>query len=303
MKKVTPVLLAVMIIWFTGLSVASPDPYPEDPATDRPWSSQQAAGVAAVELEFNAARELEEKELEISLPVLQLPSQSEWDRLSDAEKALWLINQERKDRGIAPLHGLEPRVMAVAQSYADYLLKQETFAHDAGGQDPLERLNEQPAIRDCHDFLRIGENLAVEVSQGSLISLVIEKAIYGWMYNDGKCCDWAHRHTLLWTDYTENSGPPDREGFMGLGRATGGPFEGPFSDEWEFAEMIVMNVFDPCPDWNYTLGLEELVTILMILTGHFVHPVEADAADANWDGRVDLADLVLALRQMADRAP
>ncbi len=42
-----------------------------------------------------------------------------------------------------------------------------------------------------------------------------------------------------------------REGFLGIGRANGGPYQGPFSHPWNYAEMIVMNVFDPCAVWTY----------------------------------------------------
>jgi len=37
--------------------------------------------------------------------------------MSDGEKVLWLINRERIDRGIGPLHGLEDNVTSVAQYY------------------------------------------------------------------------------------------------------------------------------------------------------------------------------------------
>jgi hypothetical protein len=41
------------------------------------------------------------------------------------------------------------------------------------------------------------------------------------------------------------------EGFLGIGRANGGPYQGPFSVPWNYAEIIVMNVFDPCSTWDY----------------------------------------------------
>ena len=31
----------------------------------------------------------------------------------------------------------------------------------------------------------------------------------------------------------------------------GGPYQGPFSQPYNFAELIVMNVFDPCSAWDY----------------------------------------------------
>ena len=41
------------------------------------------------------------------------------------------------------------------------------------------------------------------------------------------------------------------EGLLGIGRASGGPYQGPFSNPWPLAEIVVMNVFDPCVDWEY----------------------------------------------------
>jgi hypothetical protein len=73
-----------------------------------------------------------------------------------------------------------------------------------------------------------------------------------WMYEDGSCCGWGHRHAILWYPYDDNSGPAGREGFLGIGRAHGGPYQGPFSQPWAFAEIIVMNVFDPCASWSYS---------------------------------------------------
>ena len=37
---------------------------------------------------------------------------------------------------------------------------------------------------------------------------------------------------------------------MGSVGLAGGPYQGPFSTLWPFAELIVMNVFDPCSTWG-----------------------------------------------------
>ena len=203
-----------------------------------------------IQAAFNHARVTESSQLGISLPVLTLPSQSEWNNMNDGEKALWLINRERVNRGIAPLHGLEINVGEVAQTYADYLLDNNLWGHSADGRSPWDRLNANPEIGACHDFLPIAENLAVFVTSGSSIPLPIERSIYMWMYED--CCDWGHRHAILWYPYSDNSGPSGREGFLGIGRANGGPYQGPFSQPWPFAELVVMNIFDPCANWSYS---------------------------------------------------
>ena len=163
---------------------------------------------------------------------------------------LWLINQERIDREIDPLHGGETHVTSVAQNYAQYLLENNTWGHYEDGNSPWDRLNSNSAIGDCHDSLSVAENLACFVTSGTDIPLPVERSVYSWMYDDSGS-SWGHRHAILWFPYTDNSGTPGMEGFMGIGRANGGPYQGPFSDPWNYAEIIVMNVFDPCSTWDY----------------------------------------------------
>jgi hypothetical protein len=224
--------------------------YPPDPTADIAWSAGYG-GVADIQVAFNNARTAENSQLGTSLPMLTLPSQAEWDTLSNGERALWLINHERVDRNVLPLHGVESNVTGVAQYYARYLLDNDTWGHYADGQSPWERLGANPAIGACHDDLPVVENIAVFVTTGSSIPLSVERSVYLWMYEDGSCCSWGHRHAVLWYPYDDNSGPVGREGFLGIGRATGGPYQGPFSAPWPLAELIVMNVFDPCATWDF----------------------------------------------------
>ncbi|NTU56038.1 MAG: CAP domain-containing protein, partial [Anaerolineales bacterium] len=223
--------------------------YPPDPTSDIGWSAG-TSGVADIQTAFNNARTVENGQLGSSMPMMTLPNQTQWNGMSDGERALWLINRERIDRGLAPLDGLETNVNGVAQYYADYLLDNNTWGHSADGRSPWDRLNDNPSIGACHDFLSIAENLAVFVTSGSSISLPIERSIYMWMYDDASST-WGHRHAILWYPYNDNGGQAGREGFLGIGRANGGPYKGPFSQPWPFAEMIVMNVFDPCATWAY----------------------------------------------------
>ena len=224
--------------------------HPPDLAADIPWpESAGMSGVASVQAAFNHARAQENNQLGSSLPALSLPNQTTWNAMSDGEKALWLINRERSDRGVMPLQGLEANVSGVAQYYADYLLDHNAWGHTEDGRSPWERLEDNSAIGACHDFLPIGENLAVFVTSSSSIPLPIERSIYMWMYEDVGS-GWGHRHAILWYPYNDNNGTPGSEGFLGIGRANGGPYRGPFSQSWNFTEMIVMNVFDPCASWS-----------------------------------------------------
>ena len=83
-------------------SIDSPGLYPPDPSTDNPWKSGVGyGGVADIQAAFNHGRSQDNA----SIPPMALPSQAQWDSMSDNEKALWLVNSERVDRNVAGLLG------------------------------------------------------------------------------------------------------------------------------------------------------------------------------------------------------
>ncbi len=231
---------------------------PPNPTTDIEWGRVWTSQVSDIQAAFNYARLNENEQLGSILPPLVFPSQSAWDAMSDGARALWLANHERTDRGLKPLYGLEANATSVAQAYAEYLLKNNAWGHYADGYSPWQRLENQPAIGACRDFLGVAENLAVFGAPGAPIMAPVERAIYLWLYKDSES-NWGHRHTLLWGEYQpgfingywDNSGSVGQEGFLGLGRASGGPYQGPFPRPMNYAEIIVLNVFDPCSVWNY----------------------------------------------------
>jgi hypothetical protein len=242
-----PINLDIKYKWLSDFTET--EAFPTDPAPDIIWS-EGFLGVADIESAFNTARSIENIRLGSSISMLSMPSQERWSSMSDGQKALWLINQERIDRGIDPLHGIETHVTSVAQYYAQYLLENNVWGHYEDGNSPWERLNNNSAISDCHDFLNVAENLVCFVTSGTDIPLPVERSVYNWMYDDSSS-GWEHRHAILWFPYTDNSGTPGMEGFLGIGRANGGPYQGPFNAPWNYAEIIVMNVFDPCSTWDY----------------------------------------------------
>ena len=241
-------------------AAAQPDPplvndYPPNPTADIGWSAG-VSSVTDIQDAFNHARAQENAQLSISIPALTLPSQSVWDGMDDGQRALWLINRERIDRGLVPLHGVETNVTSVAQNYADFLMDNNLWGHFEDGHDPWWRLEQKPAIAACHDFLGVAENLAAFMTSGPSIALPVERSVYNWMYYDSGSF-WGHRHAILWYPYNDNSGTAGMEGFLGIGRANG-PYQG-----WNFGEVIVMNVFDPCSTWEYpTVQLFYLPTML-----------------------------------------
>ena len=217
--------------------------YPADPAADIAWlSSCGYTGVSSIQCAFNNARSAENYQLGTSVPALTLPSPSTWDAMSDADKALWLTNRERIDRGVDPLEGTEVNVTGVAETYAHYMLDNDCWGHECDGRTPWGRLADNPDIGACHDFLSVAENLAAFAASGGSIPLPVERSVYMWMYED-TAASWGHRHTIVWYPYNDNSGSSGTEGFLGIGRASGS------WQSYPVAEIIVMNVFDPCSNW------------------------------------------------------
>ena len=248
LKSISNLLIFIGFIGIQCIGDTSIASYPTDPTADIEWPYSSESKVTDIQTRFNTARANENAMMETSIPMLSLPSQGEWDGMIDAEKALWLINRERIDRGVDPLHGLESNVMAVAQNYAQYLMDNNAFSHYADGQTPWDRLDSNPAIGACHDFLGVAENLAVLWGGWPL---PVERSIYRWMYDDSGS-GWGHRHAILWYPYNDNSGHSGMEGFLGIGRASGTHSGYPNSD------IIVMNIFDPCQSWQYETGTDPL---------------------------------------------
>jgi len=192
----------------------TPDSYPPDPTADTPWSGGYASA-ADIQAAFTYARMTENDQLGTSLPTMPMLGQATWDVMTDSQKALYLINQERQARGVPPLHGVETNVTSVAQNYADFLMDNNLWGHYADGHDPWWRLDQNPAISACHDSLSVAENLAAFMTSGSVIYFPVERAVYNWMYYDSGS-SWGHRHAILWYPYNDNSGTAGMEAFWAL---------------------------------------------------------------------------------------
>jgi hypothetical protein len=227
--------------------IESPEAYP-NPTADIPWNPGYS-GVNDIKAAFNYGRTQENSQLGTSIPLINsMPSQSTWDGMSDNAKALWLIDSERQARGINRLHGYESNITQVAQDYADFLLDNDEWGHNADGS-PADRKRRNPVIRTCYDDLLLMENLHCFGTTSSSIPLPIERSVYNWMYKD-KGSGWGHRKLLLYEGFNENGGPSDREGLMGIGRASGGDYT-INGTVYPTSEIIVFNMFDPCSSWDY----------------------------------------------------
>lgn len=278
--------------------------YYDDLGFDIDWPDSIETTVAALENLFNDARTAENSQLGTSIPMLSMPSQTEWDSKSDTEKVLWLVNEEREARELLPLHSGEPNVISVAQDYATLLLNTNTFDHYEDG-GPWDRLSSRDAIASCHDFLGVAENLAALFGGWNL---PIERSVYMWMYMDAGS-NWGHRRAILWYPYTNNSGIVETEGFLGVGTAVG-PYEYNGTN-YQNTTIVVMNVFDPCETWDYSslvvpgdvngdmkLDLKDVISVLRLLTGNpptSIHP----NADTNGNDVIGLEEAIFILGEMS----
>ena len=175
-----------------------------------------------------------------------MPSQERWDSMSIQEKALFLLNAERYDRGIKPFEGISPDVVGVAQKYAELLYSTGKFGHNEDGS-PWERLDSVDAIKENKDFLGFAENLYVAGASNEFTKNPIVKAIYNWIYSDSGS-SWGHRKFCLANNLNDNSGENGQEGLIGFGLKEGDKYA--YYPNFK-STIIVMNAFDPSSSWNH----------------------------------------------------
>ena len=245
-------------------------------------------GTGRIEAAFDAARRAEERQLGLprgSLGELTLPSEEDWATLGVAARALAIVNAERIARaGVPypdgaplglPLDGVERHLDALAQDYADYMLANDFWGHEAppdgpspfAGTDPFERIDAAAVIGegrgtdggDCHAFLGQAENLAIYAVSAGEVRAPIARAVYDFLYADAGS-DWGHRRLLLLQDepldggpggFDDDAGTVGREGFIGVG--TAGATDGGypvFEDTGTFPVQrnVVVLLIDPVPD-------------------------------------------------------
>ena len=293
------IALALALIFLETASALSP----LDPAANIPWDEDAVqagtqttfANVGAIESAFTNARRQEEAQLALpanSLGNMTLPAQASWDALSLAEKALLIVNSERVARAGAnygagpvlglPLEAVEGNINTLSQAYADYMIANNFWDHNApatgpapfAGTSPFDRIDNDPVIgngtgtggANCHQPLSGAENLgAFASSPGTTIPMPVERAIYGFIYNDAGSA-WGHRHLVLLQDqsatggggFINDRGSAASEGFLGIGNA--GVTDGSYSNfdpvRFPVQQAVVFMLFDPTSDaaCNYAAG-------------------------------------------------
>jgi hypothetical protein len=206
-------------------------------------------GVSDIQSAFNNGRTNENQQLGTNLPLLTFPFN--WTVMNIQQRAAWIINKERTDRGVKAFTGTDTNVISIAKYYADYLLTTDKFGHNEDGLTPSTRLNKNSVIAACHEVTYANENLYAMLSSSTAdILYEFEYALYAWLYEDGGSA-WGHRRCLLQTSFKDNSGAINEEGLFGIGVASGGPYKGNQPQSYNHAEIVVFEVIDPCSSWVY----------------------------------------------------
>ena len=287
------VRLAIVLVLLLSVLSFPPVTHTDSPpniVTDIPWTDTGGAydpshgvyaatfgGVTDIAAAFNNARRGEEIQLGRAVGAygaLTMPSQASWDALSGSQKALFLLNAERVARGGSfpaviglPFQDWQTNIQQVAQNYANYLVANNLFGHNYQGT-PSSRIDNDPVLGSCHEFLSRAENIAGFWSSGGPGSnrLPVERSVYNWIYVDA-ASSWGHREAALLQDkdltnqsslygFKNNVNGPGSEGFIGIGiaeSATYNPYNFGFS---HWGTVVVLNLFDPistglCP-WDLT---------------------------------------------------
>lgn len=204
-----------------------------------------SASVGSIEIAFNMARAGDSTVSEL----LRLPGQETWDGMNDQEKALYLLNRERYDRGIKPFEGYSADVSGVAQNYAQLLYDTSTFGHEEDGT-PWERLDRVQAIADNQDFFSYAENLAFSASSWAYTEEPVAQSVYNWIYDDAGS-SWGHRDFCLAKNLNDNSGKAGMEGLIGIGIVRGTAYDYANTNGY-YSTIVVMNAFDPGNNWDHS---------------------------------------------------
>ena len=251
-------------------------PYDEDDVMTGVQDSW--ADLAIIAQGFNNARRQEEAQLGLpngSIANLVLPNQAEWDMMSIDEKFLFLINNERSSRegidyGAGPVKGwtyigVDAALDQVAQDYADYLLANNAIGGNANGT-PTDRIDADPTVGGsgcanilgtisncCHQHIPRIENRVYStwsgISTDTIVAIYyVPRMVYKMTYNGSS----GSREFILLQDddltvhsfdpwgFKDDYGNFGEEGFLGIGIASGGPWQG--SDH---ADILVIDLIDP----------------------------------------------------------
>lgn len=211
------------------------------------WGS--TASVSVIKSMFDNARKAENEQLKtvvgfVSVPSITMPNQQNWNAMTEQEQLYYLLNQERKDRGLKEFELLYSPMSKVSQYFADFLLQNDKFGHDEDQKTPWQRMASVPGYNTANvDACPYAENLAVFMSTSAYDWKAIAAAVYNWNYDDAGS-NWGHRRANLYKNFIDNYGTTGKEGFMGVGISKG-QYTHKMGTTYNFTTMIVMDFFDP----------------------------------------------------------
>lgn len=257
MIKFTTILAFVL----TSLSVLAQSP--RNLTSNIAWASPTAT-ISSIQTAYNAARRAEETQLSLTpnvLGTLTLPA--DFLSFSANQQAFVLINAERACRSGVNygdgackgwiFEGIESNMYNIAQTYANLLISSNCWGHNCGGNSPFTRVSNAVGA-SCLEFVNRSENIAVFATSGASIAISTPRSVYDWIYADAGSA-WGHREACFLQDrsldgnvtngFEDNHGATGAEGYMGIGVAGGGGYSAPFGTAYNYAEVVVLNFFDP----------------------------------------------------------
>ena len=226
---------------------------PPDPTADRGWVQWwYDTDLSDAEDEFNAARRNEEVQKGLTPGILgNLSLPTDYLSKSAAEQAWIILIAERQARdgvnypgtgivtGMIP-EGVESTLSGVSQGHADDMQANDFFSHTSStGQSAGSRITS--AFLGCYQGW--GENIAWNSVSGGGYTLGVLLAFYNFIYDDGACCNWGHRHLCLKQTGNNDYGDPDRIGVFGFARSTGSN-----------GDYFVMDYVDPKNGCTYNIN-------------------------------------------------
>ena len=219
----------------------------------------------SIEFNFNNARRWEESNRGLPNNCLGNlnPPAGGWNSMTEIEKALYIIQDERTARGFLPFQGMEVNLNAISQAHSEWMLANDKFSHTGdpslgtGGSDSgddchsafvgshyTQRINSSVEVSGCWEIAGTRENIGIIAGNRELSGSII----YGMMYVDHDCCSWGHRIAFLYP-FSNNFGSNNHEGLIGIGVAEQAGYLWPkFQNEicrTYFVKAITFKLYDP----------------------------------------------------------
>jgi hypothetical protein len=252
------VVLYAFCSWFGVTSYAAIDPVylpyytVLDPVSDINMDADYAADPTYLKMitAFSYARS---KDPSVLPAYKTLKISPDFKNLTGQQQFLSILNHERMARGLIPIRKEIASLRAVAQGHSDNMSNKNEFAHNMVSTDgvtrsPFQRIDNIPALKDCHEYHPFGESLALfdypnynitPFLTGQNYKHLYIHSIYLFLYQDASE-GWGHRHHLLSTMINNNTFTYS-EGLAGIAMTINKTGAGP-------KIYITYNTIDPKPD-------------------------------------------------------